>query len=191
MHTDETAGPSRHAAVISVVLAVAALYLGREVLIPLALAILLAFLLEPLAKRFEKLRIGRFGAAVAAVILAVIAFGVMTELVAHQLADLGNKLPDYEEKIRDKVKQVESRYDGTFGRAAKSIQDFPGDLTPTNQTAVTNLVAAKSQSPPETKPIPVEVKNPKTSPLQFVQSLLGPVFNVVTKLVVVTIICIF
>jgi predicted PurR-regulated permease PerM len=191
MHIDETANPSRHTGLISAVLAIAGLYLGREVLIPVALAILLAFLLEPLAKRFERLRAGRFGAALAAVLLAVIASGIMTELVARQLADLGNNLPDYEQKIHEKVRQFEFRYDGAFGRAAKSIQDLHEDLTPPGPPAATNIIAGTSAVPPEAKPIPVEVKNPRTSPLQFVQTLLGPVVDVVTKLVVVTIICIF
>ncbi len=111
----------------------------------------------------------------------------------HQLADLGNKLPEYEQKIHEKVRQFDSGYGSTIGRAAKSIQDFHEDLAPANPPAVTNLVGEKSTSPPEAKPIPVEVKNPNSvfPTLQFVQNLLKPVVDMVAKLVVVTIICIF
>src|SRR3954451_11747512 len=47
------------------VVVVAALYLGREVFVPLVLATLLSFVLAPLANLFRRLRIGRVASVAA------------------------------------------------------------------------------------------------------------------------------
>src|SRR5580698_5387584 len=100
---------------LSVFIVVAALYLAREVLILLALAILLAFLLEPLANRFERIHLGRVGSALAAVAIAVLLAGALTHLVIGQLGNLGDKLPEYEKTLHEKLRGVELEGGGVFG----------------------------------------------------------------------------
>ena len=50
---------TRFIVMASVCVVVAALYFAQEVLIPLALAVLLCFLLAPLVTRLERYRLGR------------------------------------------------------------------------------------------------------------------------------------
>ena len=63
--------PPRVLLLATICLVVAALYFMRDVLIPLALAILLSFLFRPVVNRVERLRIGRPASVLVVVILAL------------------------------------------------------------------------------------------------------------------------
>src|SRR3954465_6355898 len=79
--------------IASLFLTVAALYLGQEVLKPIALAILLSFLLAPLAHRLERWKFPRGLAVVLVVLFAFSIIGGVTYVVYGQVADLAEKLP--------------------------------------------------------------------------------------------------
>jgi predicted PurR-regulated permease PerM len=75
---------------------VAALYFGREVLVPIALALLLSFVLAPLVRRLQSWRFPRI---VAVSIVAIFAFATIFGLGAFmvsQVSQLANDLPRYE-----------------------------------------------------------------------------------------------
>src|SRR5688572_11718752 len=78
---------------------IATLYLARDLLIPLALAALLTFLLAPLDTRLERW-LGRIGAVLLVVTLILAATGVGGWVLTRQLFDLATKLPDYKENIQ-------------------------------------------------------------------------------------------
>src|SRR5580765_3120601 len=72
---------------------IAALYFGRELLIPLALSALLTFLLSPLVSRIERW-IGRIAAVLLVVALIFTGFGAAGWMLTRQLVDLATKLPE-------------------------------------------------------------------------------------------------
>src|SRR4051794_9291266 len=86
----------------TLVLVVAILALARAVLVPLALAILIAFALTPAVRPLER-RLGR-GLAVSVVVLlavgAVVSFGYLLE---RQLVDLSGQMSRYSDSMRRKV----------------------------------------------------------------------------------------
>lgn len=92
-------------ALASMAIVVAALHFADEVLIPLALAGLLSFLLAPLVERLEKWKAGRVPAVVAVVLLAFTILGGIGWLAVYQLKDLIEKLPSHtvniEKRLRD------------------------------------------------------------------------------------------
>lgn len=90
------------------VVAVGALYFAREVLLPLALAILLSFLLAPLVKRLENWRLRRIPAVLVVVAVAFGALGTLSYLLALQMYDLAYRLPDYKGNIIAKVESITS-----------------------------------------------------------------------------------
>src|SRR5690348_4966378 len=90
---------SRRPPLIGFVIAVAALYFGKEILIPLALAILLAFLLTPPVRRLEKWKLPRTGAVLVILIMSMAAAGGVGYVVANQLLDVINQLPSYKANI--------------------------------------------------------------------------------------------
>jgi len=175
---------------LGVCLSVASLYFAREVLIPIALAVLFAFLLEPLAHYFEKHHLGRVGSALAAVLLSLLILGALSYFVLGQFSALGGELPRYEKNIHDKLRRFQAT-EGALNHAVNSLQDFKKDLTPTNSASSTNNPRGKAASPPEAKVVPVEVRNPESSTLQLVRGLVGPSLNFVVTLFLVTVFCVF
>src|SRR5438309_2105257 len=93
---------SRRPPLIGFVIAVAALYFGKEVLIPLALAVLLAFLLTAPVKRLEKWKLPRTAAVLVVLILSAAAFAGLGWIVVNQLLDVINQLPNYKANIERK-----------------------------------------------------------------------------------------
>jgi predicted PurR-regulated permease PerM len=82
---------------------VATLYFARDLLIPLALAALLTFLLAPLVKRLERW-IGRIAAVLLVVTVILSATGAAGWVLTRQVVDLATKLPDYKENIQTKLR---------------------------------------------------------------------------------------
>jgi hypothetical protein len=90
----------------ALVVAIAALHLAKEILLPLALAILISFLLTPLANRLERLGLGRVFSVISVVSVAFLVLGVLGYIVTLQLVNLGEQLPGYQKELAQKVKQL-------------------------------------------------------------------------------------
>ncbi len=85
----------------------ALLYLGRSVLIPLALAILLSLLVAPLIRGLRRLRIGRaFSVLVAVAALTLSCVGIAAAL-GTQILHIAESLPQYESNLQRKLKILE------------------------------------------------------------------------------------
>jgi predicted PurR-regulated permease PerM len=85
----------------------ALLYLGRSVLIPLALAIMLSLLVAPLIRALRLLRIGRTSSVLVAVVApAVLCMGLAAAL-GTQILHIAESLPQYESNVQRKLKTLE------------------------------------------------------------------------------------
>jgi len=111
-------------------IAAAVLYLAREVLIPLALAILLSFLLAPVVRRLEHWRLGRVPSTLLAVAVAFALIGGIGYVAARQALSLAAKLPEYRENIQKKIRAVRAPQEGTLGRAAEAIKELESEAAP-------------------------------------------------------------
>ena len=83
------------ATAILAVIIIMMLYFGREIIIPIALAILLSFVLAPLVGVLQRVRVPRGLAVVGVVIFAFAAIFAMGSLLASQLTQLAGDLPQY------------------------------------------------------------------------------------------------
>ena len=79
------------------------LYFGREIFVPIALAILLSFVLAPLVGVLQRIRIPRGLAVVSVVIFAFVLIFAMGSLLATQLTQLAGDLPRYQSTISEKI----------------------------------------------------------------------------------------
>ena len=82
-------------AVVVAVVAVAALYFGREVLVPITVAVLLSFVLAPVVDLLRRLWIGRTAAVLLAVLLALGTILMVGGLIGAQVAGLARDVPRY------------------------------------------------------------------------------------------------
>ncbi|MBV9861269.1 MAG: AI-2E family transporter [Alphaproteobacteria bacterium] len=88
------------------VVAIAALYFGREVLVPVTLAILLSFLLGPIVGLLRRLRLGRVPSVLLAVLFALSIVTALGSVIGTQIASLAGDLPKYETTITHKIDSV-------------------------------------------------------------------------------------
>jgi predicted PurR-regulated permease PerM len=158
----------------------ALLYLGRSVLIPLALAIMLSLLVAPLIRALRRLRIGRASSVLVAVaVLTVSCVGVAAALGA-QILHIAESLPQYESNVQRKLKILEVV---TIGPVLK-LTNETSRLTGIRQSVEALPVPARDlerSPPPEFG----------THPLQLVWKLLTTVWRPVQFAGIVLLVLIF
>src|SRR5687768_2979954 len=88
------------------VVAIAALRLAKEILLPLALAILISFLLTPLANRLERWHFPRVVSVITVVSVTFALLGALAWVFSLQLVDLGEQLPRWRSELVVKVKAI-------------------------------------------------------------------------------------
>src|SRR5206468_4141768 len=84
-------------------LVVACLYWGQAVLIPFALAGLLAFLLSPVVNAVDRWGVGRATSVLVVVLLAFCLAGGVGWVLLRQLVSLADELPQYSANIRQRA----------------------------------------------------------------------------------------
>jgi predicted PurR-regulated permease PerM len=170
------------------VIVVAALYFGRDVLVPIALAILLSFVLSPLVGLLKRIYVPR-GIAVAIVALAAFAaiFG-LGALMVSQVNELAGDLPRYQSTLREKIQALRGAGTGTLERASEVLQDLSKEIDKP-KAAATTPVLRDNKGPGA--PIPVEVRQPDPGALQTVATLIAPLIHPLTTTGIVIIFVIF
>jgi predicted PurR-regulated permease PerM len=166
------ASPAAMAAAIVVV--VGALYLGRDILIPLALAILLSFMLAPVAIRLRRLGLGRIPAVLAMVLLLFVALVSLGAIVANQVVHLAENLPRYEWNLRSKIRDLRIAIPsgGVVERTSEMLRDLGQELE--EATAPEENEAKSGPEAEAPKPVPVQVQEPQAPPLRTLRELGGP-----------------
>ena len=156
------------------------LYFARAVLIPLAFALTLSFLLTPVVMWFQKLPMRRVLAVALAMLISVAAIGGTGWVVADQLLELANDLPKYRLNIHNKIEALHFPPDSALGRATESVKEIGKEFTdsgisPTTPPADSSGrgTQAKTASQPAA-PLPVQVVAVPTSSLQYLSQVLGP-----------------
>jgi predicted PurR-regulated permease PerM len=139
---------------------VAALYFGREVLVPIALALLLSFVLAPLVRLLQSWRFPRLVAVFIVVVVAFAAILGLGAFMVSQVSQLANDLPRYESNLTDKIQSLQGVAAGTgpLERASDVLKDLkkeiekPGSISPAQPSV-------DGQAQPN-RPIPVEIRQP-------------------------------
>ena len=110
------------------VLVVGVLFWAQAVLVPLALAILLTFVLAPPITRLERW-IGRVPAVVLGVTLVFTLLGVASWGLTRQMQHLAAALPGYRANIQAKIADVRGAgKGGTVEKLQETLEDLKGDL---------------------------------------------------------------
>jgi len=185
----QTPGTSSLLLLATSVVIVAGLYFGRDVLIPITLAILLSFLLAPLVDALDRIRVPD---AVSAMLAVVLALGVIVGvggLIGSQVADLAGQVPQYASTIETKVSAVQQFVSSNFDAVMHEI-GRPFGQAPAQHAASGNPPPpAQSSSSPQ--PIPVEVHSPPTSALTLAEKIVEPLINPLASLAIVFIVSTF
>ncbi len=180
--------PIRTAAALTAVLVAATiLYVAREVLIPIALAVVLTFLLAPLVRRLERLRMPRPVAVLLAVGLSTLFLGGMGWVMEEQVVGLAERLPEFKTNLLKKVDELRPSSGGMLGQAGEAISELAHKVAGEPSAEASSAAAA----PTEPKPLPVKVVEPPTAPLVYAKNLIGPIISPLATAGIVVVFSIF
>jgi predicted PurR-regulated permease PerM len=130
-----------------VLMTVGALYLGRGFLLPVVVAGLLTFVLNPIVRFFER-QLPRAVAVLLVVVLTFSVLGALSWALAVQAASLGGQIPVYRDNLKRKIVEVRG---ASRGSVIEKVQSATKEV-------VEELQKEDPQSKAAQKPVPVVVK---------------------------------
>lgn len=166
----DTLTPKFMTAVIAAVV-VGAIYFGRPILMPLALAILMSFALAPLVSLLKRLRLGNVAPVLISLTLAIVILSSLGLFMGSQLARLAADLPRYQSNLSHKIQSVAGSVmqSGTIVRLNHTIESLA------SQIAGGHTEDAVENTPDNPiKPVPVVIRSAGQTPWAVAQNVLGP-----------------
>jgi predicted PurR-regulated permease PerM len=167
----------RNLAIVFAVVGV--LYLAREILIPLAFAIVLSMILAPAVALMQKLRIGRVPSALFVFVVASCSAGAIGWVIVNDFVDVAIGLPQYRENIDRKLQSLNAPGTSALGRAADSVKQLSNQLSTVKPVPPPS---ASSIQPPigprlANRPMPVQLVQAPANDLDYAADLLKPLIR--------------
>ena len=169
---------------------VAALYFGREVLVPVTLAMLLSFVLSPLVELMRRLWLGRILSVVLAVVLALGLILALSSAIGTQVAQLSGNLPQYQTTIETKITRLRN---ATVDKITEKLSSFghqPSGSAPRSEAPAPAPTGASAQGQQQ-EPVPVVVTQPAPSVLDIGKSVLEPMLYPLATAGIILVVTIF
>ena len=166
------------------------LYFGREVLVPITLAVILSLLLAPLVRKLRRLVRSQVVAVLGAVIMTTILVGGLASMIVSQVVAMAASLPQYETTIRDKLKTVE---DVTLGRVMQGETGRMMSRLGAEAGAASAPARATLEGAPLTASgaVPVEVRPRAQTPVEVVSHLFSSIWGPLGRASIVLIVMVF
>lgn len=145
----------------SVVLVIGSLYWARAVFVPLALSLMLTFLLQPVVTMLHRRGLGYAPAAGLVVLLLALLIGAIGWVAVTQLSNLASELPRYQDNLKQKIEDLQhASQGGVFGKIQESVAELSRNFQ-------------KRQLPATGPQEPITVTPPWSSLISYVPSFLG------------------
>ena len=159
--------------VVTAVVVVAALYVGRTVFIPLALALLLSLLLAPVMDFLGRMRVPRLMAIFLVVVALCGLAGGLGWKASTEFTDLANQLPIYKETLEGKIKVLSGLRSSNFSKVSNAVSDLERELTKSGLPEQDHSRKAPAPGSSIARPMAVEVVPPSDT-LASLETILGP-----------------
>nr|WP_246254280.1 AI-2E family transporter [Comamonas jiangduensis] len=156
---------------------IAALYFGRDILIPLALAVLVGFLLDPAVTRLKRWGLSRMLATLLVVVLTLGALTGIGFYLGKQVQSLSADLPTYQNTIKQKLRNLRALSSGP------SVWDGAIKTYSTVEPEIAKAATAAEKRPPRVQQVEVVRDEPK--PLEKVVQWLDKVSEPVAMIGIV------
>ena len=201
MDSPSTENSSAFPSIITAVVCVAALYYGRGVLIPIALAILLTFLLAPLVALLEHWHIGKTAPTLGVLFVALMLIVLLGWVVVNQGIQVATELPAYSATISKKLESIRGAKNSGLAKAASSIRGLGNQLSTAIQSpppqSTPKIPPAGQKHETEnnfraSQPVPVEVVNEhKGFNFKSLRDTAGPVLAPIVRIAIVFVVAAF
>ena len=160
------------------VVVTAILYFARDVLIPLALAVLLSFLLAPAVHRLERLRLPRVAATTVMVGLSCCVIAGLVWISVNQFLNFAANLPEYKDNIQSKLSVFRTDPEGSLGKAKRTLEELSAEMAKKEAEAARAAERAASRTGrARAQPAPamsVTVVEAPLTPFQLLQEMITP-----------------
>jgi predicted PurR-regulated permease PerM len=176
-------------------LVVLTLYFARDLVVPLAFALVLNFLLSPAVAWLERRRLARAPAVVLVILVFFSGLGVTGWVVARQIVHVAELLPDYRENIQAKIDSLHTPIGGAAGKALRALDEMSQQLSkgdtlntpaPDATAPTTRRRRPRSASAPSAttdkaatpqQPMPVQIVEPPEPVGRYLQDIFSPVLR--------------
>jgi predicted PurR-regulated permease PerM len=174
------------------VVIVACVYVGREVLVPMTLAILMSFVLAPPVDFLQRWYVPRIVAVIGVVLLAFAGVFSLGGLMISQVNQLASDLPRYQSTLREKIQNLRgvAAGTGTLERASEVLRNLSREIDRPNITGLSPAAPSALPTSPD-RPIPVEVRQPDPGALQTLTALIAPLIHPLATTGIIVIFIIF
>ncbi len=166
------------------------LYVGREVLVPITLALILSLLMAPLVRWLRRLGLGHAPSVLIAVLALALFLAGVAGVIGSQVVHMARSLPQYEATIHSKADALRNltlgRLEAMQGVAGRVMGQFTGLGEPSAVPAETPRELAES-----TGVVPVEVRAAPASPMAVVTRILSSVWVPLQTAGIVLVVLIF
>lgn len=173
---------------------IAALWFGRQIFVPIAIAVLLSFVLAPPMLMLRRWKAPR---TLAVLIVVCVAFSIIFGLgavIGRQVSDLANDLPRYQVTISQKMETLRNAATGStlIERASEALRGIEHPFQrKTNAEASGEPATAGEPKEPSAEPIPVEVHQPSPTPIEMLRTVAATVLEPLTTAGIVAIFVVF
>ncbi|QPC95174.1 AI-2E family transporter [Mesorhizobium sp. INR15] len=171
--------------VASIVTAVAALYFGREVFLPIAIALLLTFALAPVVSALKRAGMPRLPAVILSVLAAFAALGLFSFIIASQVSELAQNIPVYQTNILTKIHSLKQS-----GVEGGIIARLSGVIERVGQEIDTQDPSQPGADKTKRDPVPVEIVS-REKPLEVLQNIVSPLISPLASAGLIIIVVIF
>ncbi len=154
--------------VVTMIGVTAILYVGKDVLLPLAIALLLTFALAPIVAALRKSGIPKVVAVLLTVVITFVTIAAFAFIVATQVSTLAQNIPTYQANIVEKVRSLRE-----LGAGGGVIERLTGAVERVGMELQAGTEAAAT---PEREPIPVEIVSHE-SPIVILRNIIVPLIS--------------
>ena len=149
---------SRFSVIVTAVLVIAVLYLAKVVFLPLAFAILFAFLLAPAVSLLQRIHLPRVIAVLTVILGFGLIFGSIGWVVVIQLISVADDLPTYRANVAEKIAAVHTPKDSAFSRARGEVERFNQQIGLASASTTPDLHAPEKKQLGATPERPIQVQ---------------------------------
>jgi predicted PurR-regulated permease PerM len=177
---------------IASAIVVTGLYFGRPILVPIALSLLLSFVLAPGVRLLIRWHVGRIASVLVMVAFTFTAILAVGAVVGTQIGTLAQNLPRYESTVTGKIHSLQEAlgqisFLERASRMLRNISDEVSKSEPQEQsTTILGVPTAESE-----KPLTVRVEQPPLRPLEIILDVIGPVLSQMATIGLVIVFVIF
>ena len=164
---------------VSSAVLIAALYFGRDILMPLCIAFLLGFVLDPLVARLKRWGLPRPAAVIVVMVCSLAVIGLTGFFLGQQVSALSAEVPTYQANMRLKLHAVSEqlRAPGMFDGALKTFDVVKTEVETSANDGAGPVPKKGSQASPMRVQVVEGAPSPFRKALQWFEGASGPLAN--------------